>query len=119
VGGGVEAGVFDGCADKGGAGLRALGAWGDVDVLVAVDFAEVCEGGRELDAEHLAFAGGYGDGCAGRPGSHGEDEVLGGEAEAGFVGGGDGVVGFAGDVQRGVLAEVDGGGADGGEERGG
>src|SRR5665213_668389 len=54
VGGGVEAGVFDGRADEGSSGLRAEGAGDDVDVLGAVDFGE--RRGK-LDAEHLSLAG--------------------------------------------------------------
>lgn len=58
--GGIKAGVFDGRANEGGAGLWAKGARDDVDFVTAMNFAEPVECGRQLHAQHLAFAGANG-----------------------------------------------------------
>lgn len=107
-GGGVEAGVFDGCADERGTGLRAPGAGDDVDVFAAVDFGKWKFGG-ELDAEHLSFD----RACVGRvPGATRLDELSRFEVAAVGFDAKMASVGFGNDAGLGVLAKIDTGGAD-------
>jgi len=122
IGGGVETGVFMRRADEGCSGLGAGGAWDDVDVFAAVDFVER-QALRNLQAQHLAFDGDDGEvlvsemeGASLGPGAGGEDDALYAELFAGAGEGGAAARPVFGYLEFGVLAEVDGGGADGGEE---
>ena len=117
----VEAGVFDGCSDDGAAGVGAGGAGNYIDAMRADDECSGSEGGSAT-ASICPFSGRDGKaGCkrgVGGPGAGAVDELRGVEDACG---GADfyGIVdGLRGEYLR-VGAQVDGGGANGGEERGG
>jgi hypothetical protein len=116
----VEAGVFYCCADDGSAGVRAGGARDYIDVGCADDEGER-KRGWQGDREHLAL---FRDDLdvwqlrgGGGPGSGAVYELFGVEGAGGGVKL-DRVVRGAGGEDGSVGAEVDGGGADGGEKCG-
>lgn len=119
VDGFVEANVFDGRADDGSACVGTGGSRDDVDLGCAENEVQRERRGQG-DGEHLALARCDGemrgrDGC-GRPGSGAVDELCGVNRVSRSVDFDDVIGDGSDEADWTVGAEVDGGGADGGQE---